>query len=64
MIDTVLYTAKDIQKIFSCGENLAYAIMNSEHFPSFKINKRIYVHKEKLEKWLDANKNNDLVIKY
>lgn len=62
--DIVLYTVKDIKRIFSCGETVAYAIINSDRFPSFKINKRIYVHKNKLEKWIEDNRNNDIILKY
>jgi len=64
MEDIVLYTVKDIKRIFSCSEPVAYSIMNSDRFPSFRINKRIYVYKNNLEKWIEANKNNDLRIKY
>ena len=64
MDDIVLYTVKDIKRIFSCGTNVAYALMNSYKFPSFRINKKLYVHKDRLEKWLDQNKSNDLIVKY
>jgi hypothetical protein len=59
-----VYTVKDVQRVFSCGKNVAYGIMNSDHFPSFRINKKIYVHREKLDKWIKDNTGNELHIEY
>lgn len=63
-MDIKVYTVKDIQNIFSCGKSVAYGIMNSDNFPSFRINKKIYVHKGKLDKWIQDNTKNELHIEY
>lgn len=51
-----LLTAKDIQSIFGIGKNQAYALMNSDGFPTIKLNNRLYVTQKDLEKWLDTYK--------
>ena len=51
----VLYTTEDIQHIFKIGRSKAYELMSSSGFPSFRLNKRIYVSKEKLEEWISKN---------
>jgi len=53
--DPVIYTVKDIQRIFKCGKNQAYELMNSDCFPSFKINCKLLVYKNKLEEFLNKN---------
>lgn len=58
----VLYTVRDIKNIFKCGINQAYSLMNSKCFPSFKINKKIYVSKDKLEEWVEKNAGKDIKI--
>lgn len=55
MIDNnapVLYTVDDIQNIFKIGRTKAYQLMCSSGFPSFKLNKKLYISKEKLEDWI------------
>ena len=54
--EVVLYTPKDIQRIFRCGQKKAYEIMHIQGFPSFKIDSSLYVEKGELEKWLSRNK--------
>lgn len=49
----VLYTVDDIQRIFKLGRTKAYELMSSDGFPSFKINSKVYVESEKLQKWID-----------
>lgn len=58
--DTVLYTAKDIQKIFRCGRKKAYEIMHIPSFPSFRIDTSLYVEKGELEKWILHIKNKNI----
>ena len=48
----ILYTVSDIQNIFKCGKRQAYELVNSQNFPSFRINSKIYVDKNELEKWI------------
>lgn len=55
--DIVVYTVNDIQKIMSLGKTRAYELMRSDGFPSFKLNNRLYVTKQNLEKWLDRYVN-------
>ncbi len=58
MIDnskTVLYTVDDIQRIFKLGRTKAYQLMISEGFPSIRLNRRLYVQKEKLDAWINQN---------
>ena len=55
--DIVVYTVNDIQKILSLGKTRAYELMRSDGFPSFKLNNRLYVTKQNLEKWLDRYVN-------
>lgn len=52
----IIYKTADIGKIFGCGKNQAYGIMNTNGFPSFRIGKKLMVEKTALEKWLDKNK--------
>ena len=53
--DIILYTVKDVQRIFNCGKNQAYQIMHSNGFPKIQINSKMYVSKDKLEKWISGN---------
>lgn len=57
----VLYTPKDIQRIFQCGQKKAYEIMHIVGFPSFKIDSSLYVEKKELEKWLARTKGKNIV---
>ncbi len=52
---TVLYTVDDIQKIFKLGRTKAYQLMISDGFPSIRLNRRLYVQKEKLDAWINQN---------
>lgn len=58
----ILYTCKDLQEIFKCGRKKAYEIMNSQGFPSFRINTSLYVEKSELEKWIGRNRNKNINI--
>ena len=53
--DLVLYTIEDIQRIFKIGRNKALALMNSAGFPAFRINRKLYVSKKKLEIWIEKS---------
>lgn len=53
--DIILYTPQDIQRIFMCGKNQAYQIMHSSGFPKIQIGRKLYVPKDKLEKWINGN---------
>lgn len=49
----VLYTVSDIQKIFNIGRTKAYELMSADGFPSFRINNRVYVERNKLSNWIE-----------
>ena len=53
--DIVLYTIDDIKRIFKIGRTQAYKLLAADGFPSFKLNKKIYVPKDKLENWINKN---------
>lgn len=53
--DIILYTVKDIQKIFKCGINQTYQLIHANGFPKIQIGRRIYIPKDKLEKWINGN---------
>lgn len=53
--DPILYTIEDIQRIFMIGRNKALALMNSSGFPSFRLNRKMYVSKGKLEEWIEKS---------
>jgi excisionase family DNA binding protein len=53
--DIVLYTVEDIQKIFGIGRTTAYQMVSAEGFPTIRINRKIYIPKNRLEKWLEQN---------
>ena len=48
----VLYDVDDIQRIFGIGRTKAYQLMDSSGFPSFRLNRRVLVSREKLEEWI------------
>ncbi len=51
----VLYNVDDIRRIFNLGRTRAYQLMTSDGFPSFRLNRRLYVSKDKLETWIMQN---------
>ena len=56
MVDTqdiILYTVEDIERIFQISRTKAYQLIGANGFPSLRINKRVYVPKNKLETWID-----------
>lgn len=50
--DITIYTVRDIQNIFHLCEKTAYALMKSDGFPSFQINRKIYARKEDVDRWI------------
>lgn len=50
--DIVLYNVSDIQRILKLGRVRAYELMNSDGFPSFKLNKKLYIEKTRLDDWV------------
>lgn len=60
--EITLYTVKDVERIFHMGHSQAYALVNSQGFPSFRINNRIYVEAEELRKWVGAYKGQKYLV--
>ena len=46
-----LFTVRQIQEIFSFGKRQAYELVNSDGFPALRIEKRIFVPEDELEKY-------------
>lgn len=57
-----LYTVKDLEDIFKIGQTQAYALMNSSSFPSFRINRRLYVEAEQLKQWVNTYKGKQFIV--
>lgn len=55
--EPVMFNVRDIMRIFKCGRDKAYAIMQTEGFPSFRIDGTYYVERDNLEKWIRSCKN-------
>ena len=51
--DPILYTIEDIQRIFKIGRTSVYQLVNAPGFPSFRLNKKIYVPRDKLLVWIN-----------
>ena len=60
--EIVLYTTKDIQRIFKVGVSQSYYIMHAHGFPSFKINRTLYVEKSKLEHWIKSSTGREIML--
>lgn len=48
-----MLSVNDIRKIFGCGKNRAYAIMNTNGFPKIQIGCRYYIPQKAFEKWVE-----------
>lgn len=51
----IFYTVEDMRKIFQCGRNQIYKIINLKGFPKIKIGKKTYIPQKQFEKWVDEN---------
>ena len=60
--DIVMYTVKDIQNLFRCGRDKAYALMQTGGFPSIKIGAQYLVEKTALEKWLKTQQGRHVIV--
>lgn len=54
--EKVMLAVKDVQRIMGIGRDASYVVMNSNSFPTVKVGKKLYVHKEVLDKWLKGEK--------
>lgn len=57
-----VYTVKEVAEILHIGKNKAYALMNSSIFPSYRLNKNLYVTEESLKEWLTKIKGKNISI--
>ena len=48
----VQYDVDDIQHIFGIGRTKAYQLMDSSGFPSFRLNRKVLVSRDRLEEWI------------
>ena len=58
--EMVLYSIEDIQRIFNIGRTKAYQLASMRGFPSIRLNRKIYIPKEKLETWVLKNTGKSL----
>lgn len=58
--EMILYTIEDLQRIFGIGRTKAYQLASMRGFPSIKLNRKIYIPKEKLESWVLKNTGKSL----
>lgn len=58
--EMILYTVEDIQKIFRIGRSKAYQLLSMRGFPAIRLNRKVYVPKEKLEEWVGKNAGKQL----
>lgn len=60
--DIIIYTTRDIQKIFKCGKQQAYQLMNAKGFPSIRLNSKLIVEKSALQHWLKINQGKNFLM--
>lgn len=47
-------TVKDVSGILKLGRDSTYSLMKSNSFPSYRLNNKLYVTEENLNKWLNS----------
>ncbi|MBO5383372.1 MAG: helix-turn-helix domain-containing protein [Ruminococcus sp.] len=57
-----IYTTKEVGRILNLGKNATYKLMNSKSFPSYRINRKLFVSEEDLYKWIDTIKGREIKI--
>ena len=60
--DIIMYTVKDIQRVFNFSQTQAYSLANANGFPSIRIGGRILVEKRALENWLKKNEGKKILL--
>ena len=60
--EPIIYTTNDIQRIFKCGKQQAYQLMNTNGFPSIRLNTKLIVEKSALEHWLKINRGKQILM--
>jgi len=62
MNEIIMYTVKDLQKIFKCSHTQVYALVNANGFPSIRIGGKILVEHGELKKWLEQNRGKSVLL--
>ena len=60
--EPVIYNTNDIQRIFKCGKQQAYQLMNTKGFPSIRLNSKLIVEKTALLHWLKMNQGKQILM--
>lgn len=55
-------TVKDVSNILKIGRDSTYSLMKSSAFPSYRLNNKLYVTEENLNKWLNSLTHKQFVI--
>lgn len=50
----MVYTIKTLSEFLHIGKNTAYALMKSDGFPSYRINRQYFITDESLKSWLKS----------
>ena len=56
------YTIKDIMRIFCCGKDKAYEIVNVRGFPKMTLGRTILISHDALRKWINQNQNSTIIL--
>ena len=60
--DIIMYSVKDIQRMFNFSSTQAYSLAKANGFPSVRIGGRILVEKRALENWLKKNEGKKILL--
>jgi hypothetical protein len=60
--EPIIYNTSDIQRIFKCGKQQAYQLMNTKGFPSIRLNSKLIVEKTALLHWLKMNQGKQILM--
>ncbi|GAA0860174.1 hypothetical protein GCM10008916_25340 [Clostridium nitritogenes] len=52
-VNPILLTPMQAKKLLGVGRNEIYNLCKNKKFPSFKIGKKYYINKDKLQEWAD-----------
>lgn len=52
-----MLSVKDVINVLKCGRETGYVLMNSNQFPTIKLGRRLFVHKDVFDKWIKGELN-------
>lgn len=55
-------TVKDVCGILKIGRDATYSLMKSSSFPSYRLNNKLYVTEENLNKWINSITHKQFII--